>query len=205
MEQPSSEASPPRETDIVGAPPDDLIDAFYNVDRLQTAVTAIGFDMFEELRLLQRIIRDPDPRISIQGLRHFRSLMKEIGTVSGSIVTARERRIETDDGEVTVREVESGATLQRRLAPSTRQGRFPIAERLPEDRRDSATTEDEPRSDRAVGGSGTRVAELAGHGHGGSGDDRSPDLPETVGLGGELAAAVPEAGGVVPDEEATVE
>lgn len=201
MESPSDNQTPP-DTEIVGAPPEDLIDGFYNLDTLSSAVGAIGFNVFEEIRLLNRIIRDPDPRISIQGLRHFRALMKEIGTVSGRLATARERRIETNDGEVTVREVESGAALQRRLTPRTTQGNFPIAERLPTDSCDSTTAEDEPSSDRTTSGPSAGTDEPDGHGPGGSGDDRLPDLPASLGLGGSPEAALLEAGGLVHPEEA---
>ena len=203
VEQPSADKDKEPDQDIIGKPPEDLITGFYNLDTLQTAIGAIGFDVFEELRRIQRVIRDPDPRVSIQGLKHFRSLIKEIGTVAGRIGTARERRIETNDGEVTVREVESGAALQQRLAPRKTEGKFPITQRLPTDRSDSTDAKDESSGDRPASGTDSGSDEPSGLGHGGSGDDRSADLPETVGRGGEPEATLREAGGLVYHDEAS--
>ena len=178
----------------------DLVEAFYGLDELSLAVHATGFTLMEEMNRLQKIIRDPDPRISIQGLRHFRSLMREIGTVSGRLAVAREKRIETDGREVTIREVESGVQLQKRLAHRDTDRKFPISERRPTDASDSRDAEDVAGVDGAASGPDAGSAEPSGHGRGGSGDAGDSRLREALGRGREPEAAVPEPDPVVHEE-----
>jgi hypothetical protein len=170
------------ENELVAREPD-LVEAFYDLDLFQLAVAAQGWTLVEEMSLLQKIMRDPDPRVSIQGLRHFRTMMKEIATVSGRLAVAREKRIESDGREITVKEVESGVQLQKRLAHRAEDRRFPVSQRLPTDVCDSGAPEDHSDSMRPTGGPDAGPPEPDGHHDGGGGDDRDSDLEQAVGLG----------------------
>lgn len=108
----------------------DFVESFYDLDLLTLAVRATGFTMMEEMERLQLIMRDPDAKIALAGLRHFRALMKEVAISSGRLATAKEKVVESHDGQTTVREVESGLQLSQRLTHRGG-GSYPVTQRLP--------------------------------------------------------------------------
>ena len=66
---------------------EDVITSFYGLDGTAAAIKASDFDVMEELTTVIQLTRDPDPKVALQALRHFRSLMKEIVSANGMIGT----------------------------------------------------------------------------------------------------------------------
>ena len=61
------------------------ITSFYGMDGVNLALKASQFDVMEEMNTIIQLIRDPDPKVSLPALKHFRSVMKEVATTNGVI------------------------------------------------------------------------------------------------------------------------
>lgn len=61
------------------------ITSFYGLDGVNIALKASQFDVMEEMNTIIQLVRDPDPKIALPALKHFRSVMKEIASTNGII------------------------------------------------------------------------------------------------------------------------
>tara|TARA_R100000655_G_scaffold74730_2_gene113619 strand:- start:355 stop:741 length:387 start_codon:yes stop_codon:yes gene_type:complete len=61
------------------------ITSFYGMDGFNLSLKASQFDVMEEMNTIIQLIRDPDPKVSLPALKHFRSVMKEVATTNGLI------------------------------------------------------------------------------------------------------------------------
>jgi hypothetical protein len=66
-------------------PEKDEIASFYGLDSFAIAIRASSFDVLEEMQIIIDLCRDPDPRISLPALKHFRSIMKDVATLNGIV------------------------------------------------------------------------------------------------------------------------
>ena len=61
------------------------ITSFYGMDGFNLSLKASQFDVMEEMNTIIQLIRDPDPKVSLPALKHFRAVMKEVATSNGLI------------------------------------------------------------------------------------------------------------------------
>jgi len=129
-QNPSSELAA-RPDELLEIAPD-LIEGFFGLTIAQLAIAKTGFDIYEEMERLTEIMRDPDPRVSLAGLRHFRKVVKEVGEAAGRLVTTKHSiaHVEKDGTRVT-QEIESAAQLTERLERRPDHS-FPVREQFPQ-------------------------------------------------------------------------
>ena len=85
-------------------PADDAIVGFYSMDGAGSGILSSKFDAREEMEITLRHARDPDPKISLAGLRHFRTILKDVTTANGVVGSMSEVRESTsEDGSRSVR------------------------------------------------------------------------------------------------------
>ena len=59
--------------------------SFYGLEGVNIALKASSFDVMEEVQTIIQLIRDPDPKVALPALKHFRVIMKEIASTNGVI------------------------------------------------------------------------------------------------------------------------
>ena len=59
--------------------------SFYWLEGVNVALKASSFDVMEEVQTIIQLIRDPDPKVALPALKHFRVMMKEIASTNGVI------------------------------------------------------------------------------------------------------------------------
>jgi hypothetical protein len=69
---------------------EEVITSFYGLDGAAAAIKASDFDIMEEVTAVIQHTRDPDPKVSLPALRHFRILMKELVAANGMIGTVKQ-------------------------------------------------------------------------------------------------------------------
>lgn len=169
---------PPQPNELAELEPD-LIEGFYGLDIATLAIARTGFDIYEEIERLTEIMRDPDPMISLAGLRQFRKVLKEIGEAAGRLVTAKQT-IETreKDGTIVRQEIESASKLTNRIGHRP-DNSFPVREQFPAG--DVDRVEAVRRSGvRSGGGGDSGGAESLRRRLAGSSGPREADLREAV-------------------------
>ena len=72
------------------------IASFYGLDSFNIAVKASNFDVLEEVNTIIQLIRDPDPKVALPALKHFRTILKDVATTNGVIGNV-EQSIRYDD------------------------------------------------------------------------------------------------------------
>ena len=72
---------------IEKATAEEVITSFYGLNGAAAAIKASDFDVMEEITTVIQLTRDPDPKVALPALRHFRILMKEIVSANGMIGT----------------------------------------------------------------------------------------------------------------------
>tara|TARA_R110002020_G_scaffold245541_3_gene459262 strand:- start:456 stop:983 length:528 start_codon:yes stop_codon:yes gene_type:complete len=108
--------------------PDDAIVGFFTMDGASQGLLASRFDAREEMELTLRHARDPDPKISLAGLRHLRSILKDVATANGIVGSMSEVRETTDEDGSKVRQVVSTNKLINRI----KEGRTRVQNHDPE-------------------------------------------------------------------------
>ena len=93
---------------------ENTIASFYGLDAAGLALKASSFDVMEEVQTLIQHVRDPDPKVSLPALRHFRALLREITTANGMIGQVQQTQL-TEDGDGSVRRTMSTSTLLTNL------------------------------------------------------------------------------------------
>lgn len=92
----------------------DTLADFYDLEAFGTATKASRFDVDEEVQATIKHIRDPDPKVSLAGLRHFRTVMKDLLRTNGLIGTATQiHTSQNADGSTVQRAVETQTLLTR--------------------------------------------------------------------------------------------
>ena len=66
---------------------EEIITSFYGLNGAAAAIKASDFDVMEEITTVIQLTRDPDPKVALPALRHFRILMKELVAANGMIGT----------------------------------------------------------------------------------------------------------------------
>jgi hypothetical protein len=66
---------------------EEIITSFYGLNGAAAAIKASDFDIMEEVTTVIQLTRDPDPKVALPALRHFRILMKELVSANGMIGT----------------------------------------------------------------------------------------------------------------------
>ncbi len=69
---------------------EEVVTSFYGLDGAASAIKASNFDIMEEITMVIQHTRDPDPKVSLPALRHFRSLLKELVLSNGMIGTVKQ-------------------------------------------------------------------------------------------------------------------
>tara|TARA_R100000458_G_scaffold44567_1_gene42647 strand:+ start:1442 stop:1942 length:501 start_codon:yes stop_codon:yes gene_type:complete len=77
----------PTQGTIQKATAEEVITSFYGLNGAAAAIKASDFDVMEEITTVIQLTRDPDPKVALPALRHFRILMKEIVSANGMIGT----------------------------------------------------------------------------------------------------------------------
>ena len=96
-------------------PADDAIVGFYSMDGAGSGILSSKFDAREEMEITLRHARDPDPKISLAGLRHFRTILKDVTTANGVVGSMSEVRESTSEDGSKVRQVVSTNKLISRI------------------------------------------------------------------------------------------
>lgn len=107
---------------------DDAVVGFYTMDGPASGILASKFDAREEMEITLRHARDPDPKISLAGLRHFRAILKDITTANGVVGSMSEVRETTGEDGSKVRQVVSTNKLIDRI----KEGRTRVQNHNPE-------------------------------------------------------------------------
>ena len=107
---------------------DDAVVGFYTMDGPASGILASKFDAREEMEITLRHARDPDPKISLAGLRHFRTILKDITTANGVVGSMSEVRETTGEDGSKVRQVVSTNKLIDRI----KEGRTRVQNHDPE-------------------------------------------------------------------------
>ena len=108
--------------------PDEAIVGFFTMDGAAQGLLASRFDAREEMEITLRHARDPDPKISLAGLRHLRSILKDVATANGIVGSMSEVRESTGEDGSKVRQVVSTNKLINRI----KEGRTRVQNHNPE-------------------------------------------------------------------------
>ena len=81
---------------IQKATAEEVITSFYGLNGAAAAIKASDFDVMEEITTVIQLTRDPDPKVALPALRHFRILMKEIVSANGMIGTVTQTETSPD-------------------------------------------------------------------------------------------------------------
>jgi hypothetical protein len=108
--------------------PDEAIVGFFTMDGAAQGLLASRFDAREEMEITLRHARDPDPKISLAGLRHLRSILKDVATANGIVGSMSEVRETTGEDGSKVRQVVSTNKLINRI----KEGRTRVQNHNPE-------------------------------------------------------------------------
>ncbi len=117
--------------EVVQVTPADAVMGFYDVSGMECAIQASEFDSREEMETIIRHIRDGDARVSLQALRHFRTVLKDVLVTSGRIGLARQEVVEEQEGRKMRRSVATQTLLTRMEANSEHAGSGHRYEHLP--------------------------------------------------------------------------
>ena len=71
-------------------PTDNAVFGFYNLSPLEMALRQSSFDIQEEIDIIVRHVRDPDPKVSLSALKQFRSILKDVVTMNGLVGQAKQ-------------------------------------------------------------------------------------------------------------------
>ena len=96
-------------------PADDAIVGFFSMDGAAQGLLSSRFAAREEMEITLRHARDPDPKISLAGLRHLRSILKDVATANGIVGSMSEVRETTGEDGSKVRQVVSTNKLISRI------------------------------------------------------------------------------------------
>ena len=77
----------PTQGSIQKSTAEEVITSFYGLSGAAAAIKASDFDVMEEITTVIQLTRDPDPKVALPALRHFRILMKELVAANGMIGT----------------------------------------------------------------------------------------------------------------------
>ena len=77
----------PTQGSIQKSTAEEVITSFYGLNGAAAAIKASDFDVMEEITTVIQLTRDPDPKVALPALRHFRILMKELVAANGMIGT----------------------------------------------------------------------------------------------------------------------
>tara|TARA_R100000234_G_scaffold45120_1_gene26935 strand:- start:9726 stop:10130 length:405 start_codon:yes stop_codon:yes gene_type:complete len=95
--------------------------SFYNLDAFNVAVKASDFDIFEEVDILVSHMRDPDPKVSLPALKHFRSIMKDVAQSNGLISNVhRSLSIDDEKGKIIEQKITTTQSLLSNLEEDNR-------------------------------------------------------------------------------------
>tara|TARA_Y100000592_G_scaffold25012_2_gene39289 strand:+ start:9183 stop:9710 length:528 start_codon:yes stop_codon:yes gene_type:complete len=108
--------------------PDDAIVGFFTMEGPAQGILASRFDAREEMEITIRHARDPDPKISLAGLRHLRTILKDVATANGVVGSMSEVRESTGEDGSKVRQVVSTNKLISRI----KEGRTRVQNHNPE-------------------------------------------------------------------------
>ena len=75
---------------------------------METALRQSSFDIQEEIEILVRHVRDPDPKVSLSALKQFRNVLKDVVTMNGMVGQARQT---TDDSGSVTQTLSTGGLL----------------------------------------------------------------------------------------------
>ena len=101
--------------EVVKSTPDDAVVGFFSMDGAAAGINASMFDVKEEVETTIQHIRDADAKISLAGLRHFRTIMKDVAQANGLVGKVSEVHSATNPDGTPVRRVLSTQTLLHRL------------------------------------------------------------------------------------------
>ncbi len=101
--------------EIQTPPADDAIVGFFCMEGASQGLLSSKFDAREEMEITLRHARDPDPKISLAGLRHLRSILKDVATANGIVGSMSEVRETTGEDGSKVRQVVSTNKLISRI------------------------------------------------------------------------------------------
>ena len=104
-----------KKNEIVKPEPPDAVLGFFSVEGPSAGIQASAFDVREEMELTIRHARDPDPKISLAGLRHFRTILKDVANANGLVGSIQEVRENKSEDGTTVKQVVSTNALLSRL------------------------------------------------------------------------------------------
>ena len=101
--------------EIIKPQPEDAVLGFFSTEGANSGIQASAFDAREEMEITLRHARDPDPKISLAGLRHFRTILKDIANANGLVGSIQEVRENKSEDGTTVKQVVSTNALLSRL------------------------------------------------------------------------------------------
>jgi len=87
------------------------ISGFFGTGPLENAIRGSRFDVQEEMEILIRLARDPDPKVALPALRQFRSVLKEVGSVNGMFGSLQQTKKLEGDGEVVEQKMSTNTLL----------------------------------------------------------------------------------------------
>jgi hypothetical protein len=128
MESPEDKRIQPKQSGEVVRPVDEVVAGFFSLDGASMGIAASKFDVREEIETTLRHARDPDPKISLAGLKHFRAILKDITSANGLVGKMSEVRETTGEDGSKVRQVVSTNKLISRI----KEGRTRVQNHNPE-------------------------------------------------------------------------
>jgi hypothetical protein len=84
---------------------------FFGTGPLENAIRGSRFDVQEEMEILIRLSRDPDPKVALPALKQFRSVLKEIASVNGMFGSLQQTKKLEGDYEVVEQKVSTNTLL----------------------------------------------------------------------------------------------
>jgi len=165
--------------EIKKAEPTDAVFGFFSMEGAASGINASRFDIKEELETTVEHIRDSDAKISLAGLRHFRTIMKDVAQANGMVGKVSEVHEGVGQDGQPVRRVLSTQTLLHRLQEAPDSGQ---EDNEAQNRLEHYTTKEEAEADDSSESSRlpehvdpdavepTRPSDSAGHGVEGSGE-----------------------------------
>ena len=165
--------------EIKKAEPTDAVFGFFSMEGAASGINASRFDIKEELETTVQHIRDPDAKISLAGLRHFRTIMKDVAQANGMVGKVSEVHEGVGQDGQPVRRVLSTQTLLHRLQEAPDSGQ---EDNEAQNRLEHYTTKEEAEANDRSKSSGlprdanptttepTRPADTTGHGFTGPGE-----------------------------------
>lgn len=107
VRQNGSPSSSPHSRGEITSAPFERLSGLLSLEFMEAALAAMEFDQAERIEHIINIVRDPDPKLSVQGLRELRATTNDLLRLNGAVAQSQQTIVEKgEDGTSEIRRVQ---------------------------------------------------------------------------------------------------